>query len=102
MIRFKDRVDAGLRLAERLEEFKDNVIILSIPRGGVVVGDVIARKLDAKLDVVCPRKLGALGNPELAIGAIMHDGTYMLNSRIINVLRIPEQYIKEEIEIKNQ
>ena len=100
--RFKDRVDAGLRLADRLKDFKDNAIVLSIPRGGVVVGDVIAKRLGIKLDIVCPRKLGALGNPELAIGAIMHDGTYILNTHIIRILRIPESYIKEEMERKRQ
>lgn len=101
--KFKDRTDVGLKLAERLEEFKDkDVIIIAIPRGGVVVGDVIARRLNTKLDIVCPRKLGVLGNPELAIGAIMHDGTFILNTHIIKMLRIPEQYTKEEMARKKQ
>ncbi|MEM2856152.1 MAG: phosphoribosyltransferase family protein [Candidatus Nitrosocaldaceae archaeon] len=99
-IRFKDRIDAGLQLASRLEYLKDDLLILSIPRGGVVVGDVIAKRLNAELDVICPRKLGALNNPELAIGAIMHDGTFILNNDIIRFLSIPESYIREEMERK--
>ncbi len=101
--RFKDRYDAGIQLSSKLETFisKDS-IVLAIPRGGVVVGDVIAERLGIRLDVVCPRKLGALGNPELAIGAIMHDGVYILNEDIIRFLRIPEQYIKDEMERKKE
>lgn len=99
-IRFKNRIDAGLQLASRLEYLKDDLLILSIPRGGVVVGDVIAKRLNAELDVICPRKLGALNNPELAIGAIMHDGTFILNNDIIRFLSIPESYIREEMERK--
>ncbi|GIU70589.1 MAG: phosphoribosyltransferase [Candidatus Nitrosocaldaceae archaeon] len=101
--RFKDRRDAGAKLAEKLYHLKgEDTLVLAIPRGGVIVGDVIAKTLDSKLDVVCPRKLGALGNPELAIGAIMHDGTYILNENIIRMLRIPDNYIREEMEKKKQ
>ncbi|RMF30604.1 MAG: phosphoribosyltransferase [Candidatus Nitrosothermus koennekii] len=101
--RFKDRRDAGAKLAEKLYHLKgEDILVLAIPRGGVIVGDVIAKTLDSRLDVVCPRKLGALGNPELAIGAIMHDGTYILNENIIRMLRIPDNYIKEEMERKKQ
>lgn len=101
-IRFKDRSDAATQLASRLEHLKDDLIVLSIPRGGVVIGDIIAKHLNTALDVLCPRKLGALGNPELAIGAIMHDGTYILNENIIRILAIPEHYIREEVRRKRQ
>jgi putative phosphoribosyl transferase len=69
--RFTDRVDAGERLAEVLaRRVQPPVIVLAIPRGGVVVGACVAARLDAPLDVVVPRKVGAPGNPELAVGAV--------------------------------
>ena len=69
--RFSDRVEAGERLAEVLaQRVQPPVIVLAIPRGGVVVGACVAERLDAPLDVVVPRKVGAPGNPELAVGAV--------------------------------
>ena len=69
--RFGDRVEAGERLAEVLaQRVQPPVIVLAIPRGGVVVGACVAERLDAPLDVVVPRKVGAPGNPELAVGAV--------------------------------
>ena len=52
--------------------------------------------LDAKLDVLVPRKLGAPYNPELAIGAVMHDGSYFLNTDVINALNVSKDYIDAE------
>ena len=67
---FQDRADAAKRLAKKLDWLKkDEPIILAIPRGGVITGDVIASELGAKLDVVVSKKVGAPDNPELAIGA---------------------------------
>jgi len=102
MIRFKDRVDAGKMLVPKLKDKVKDSIVLAIPRGGVIVGDIIASELNLMLDVICPRKLGAPGNPELAIGAIMHDGTYILNHDIIYMLRVDEEYIKEEMRRKEE
>lgn len=97
-MRFKDRKDAGLQLVQKLTWLKDkDAVVLAIPRGGVVVGDVIAKSLNAKLDVVVPRKLGAPGNPELAIGAVMHDGSSYLNDYVIKALNVDQQYIRSEI-----
>jgi len=97
-MRFRDRIDAGQQLAQKLAWLKDkDVIVLAIPRGGVLVGDVIARSLNAKLDVIVPRKLGAPSNPELAIGAVMHDGSSYLNDYIVKVLNVDQQYIRSEI-----
>ena len=76
---------------------KEEPIILAIPRGGVVTGDVIASALNANLDVVVPRKLGAPYNPELAIGAVMHDGSYFLNTDVISMLRVSKEYIDAKI-----
>ncbi len=96
---FKDREDAAEKLAKKLQVFRDeNPIILAIPRGGVITGDVIAKALGAKLDIVVSRKIGAPGNPELAIGAVMHDGSFFPNSELIRILQIPQYYIDEEIQ----
>jgi putative phosphoribosyl transferase len=69
--RFGDRVEAGERLAEVLvQHVRPPVIVLAIPRGGVIVGACVAERLGAPMDVVVPRKVGAPGNPELAVGAV--------------------------------
>jgi putative phosphoribosyl transferase len=69
--RFGDRVEAGERLAEVLaRHVRPPVIVLAIPRGGVIVGACVAERLGAPMDVVVPRKVGAPGNPELAVGAV--------------------------------
>jgi putative phosphoribosyl transferase len=69
--RFADRVEAGERLAEALlGHVRPPAIVLGIPRGGVVVGAVVAHRLQVPFDVVVPRKVGAPGNPELAVGAV--------------------------------
>lgn len=95
---FQDRADAAKKLAEKLEWLKkEEPIILAIPRGGVVTGDVIASVLNAKLDIVVSRKLGAPYNPELAIGAVMHDGSHFLNTDIVRMLNVPQKYINAEI-----
>lgn len=95
---FKNREDAAEKLAKKLEGFRnENPIILAIPRGGVITGDVIAKALGAKLDIVVSRKIGAPSNPELAIGAVMHDGSFFPNSELIQMLQIPQYYIDEEI-----
>lgn len=95
---FKDRIDAAEKLAKKLEWLKkENPVILAIPRGGVVTGDVIAKTLDLSLDIVVSRKIGAPHNPELAIGAVIHDGSFFPNSDLINSLGITKKYIDEQI-----
>ena len=106
---FLDRTQAANMLTEKLRPLaekelrgqKDSqqqqLIILAIPRGGVVTGDVIASALNAKLDIVVSRKVGAPYNSELAIGAVMHDGTFFPNSDIIERLSLPQEYIDEQI-----
>jgi putative phosphoribosyl transferase len=96
-MKFRDRIDAGNLLAERLRESGPYPeIVLGIPRGGVILGDIVAKKLGSDFDIVIPRKLGAPKNEELAIGAVMEDGTSYINTYIVNALRIPENYIESE------
>ncbi|HEU5487495.1 MAG TPA: phosphoribosyltransferase family protein [Candidatus Nitrosotalea sp.] len=95
---FKDRIDAAKKLAKKLEGIKkEHPVILAIPRGGVVTGDVIAKILDAPLDVVVSRKIGSPNNPELAIGAVMHDGSFFPNSALIDALGVQRDYLDEQI-----
>lgn len=95
---FRDRRDAGRQLANALEKWRsrDDVLVLGIPRGGVMVAAEIAQALNAPLDVVIAHKLGAPGNPELAIGAVAADGALYLNDDVIHELRIPPAFIERE------
>jgi putative phosphoribosyl transferase len=94
---FKNREDAALQLAKRLKALKlKDPVVLGIPRGGVVTAAVLARELDAELDVVLSRKLRAPYQPELAIGAIGEDGEVYLNSFAREVPGVTETYIREE------
>jgi predicted phosphoribosyltransferase len=93
---FSDRVDAGKKLASSLMEYAGrDVVVLAIPRGGVVVGYEVAHKLQLHLDIIVPRKIGAPQNPELAIGAVTEDGTIMLDHRLVEYLGVSKSYIEE-------
>jgi predicted phosphoribosyltransferase len=93
---FKDRADAGARLAEALSAYRDQqVLVLGIPRGGVPVAAEVARRLAADLDVVVARKLGSPTSPELAIGAITANGGRFLNRDIIEKLGVSEAYLDQ-------
>ena len=73
MERFRDRRQAGTRVAMELADKVDigpSPVVLGIPRGGVVVADIVAREFDAELDVIAVEKLGSPWNPELAVGAV--------------------------------
>ena len=94
---FVDRLDAGERLAKALSRHEgSDVVVLAIPRGGVIVGEVVARDLGAALDVVVPRKVGAPGNPELAIGAVA-PGIRVFDPRMVGALGVTERYLEREI-----
>jgi predicted phosphoribosyltransferase len=99
---FRDRREAGRLLAESLDFFRDeaqvgSVVVLVVPRGGVVVGYEIARALNAPLDVYVTRKIGAPGNPELAIGAVASSGDIVLDEELVLNLHIPRSYVDAEI-----
>jgi putative phosphoribosyl transferase len=102
---FEGREHAARLLGEKLRVYlmkkqipisKQRVLVLAIPRGGVVTGDVIASQLGVNLDVVVSRKIGAPWNPELAIGAVVHDGTFIPNEDVIDKLNPPQGYIDEQ------
>ena len=88
--RFSDRKDAGRMLAKLLTKFagRSDVLVLGLPRGGVPVAFEVALALNAPLEVFVVRKLGLPGNEELAMGAIASGGVRVLNSEIVNSLRI--------------
>lgn len=91
---YRDRVDAGTYLANQLEQYRgQDVLVMGIPRGGVPVAAEVAQRLDAEMDVVVARKLGAPGYPELAIGAVTANGGRFLNTDIISELGISDDYL---------
>ena len=82
-IRFRDRHDAGSRLAEKLGHLSSDTVVLGLPRGGVPVAVEVARALGAPLDVLLVRKLGVPFQPELAMGAIGEGGVIVRNEEVI-------------------
>jgi putative phosphoribosyl transferase len=93
--RFKDRADAGRRLAAKLEHLRGHdLLVLGLPRGGVAVAYEVATALDAPLDVVVARKLGAPYQPELAIGAIA-PGAKVLRTELIDMLGLRNEDVAE-------
>ena len=94
--RFRDRYEAGRRLAGKLDRYKGqaNVIVLGLARGGVPVAYEVAKSLGAPLDVFVVRKLGAPGHEELAMGAIATGGVRVLNMTVIRQLGIDEEFIE--------
>jgi putative phosphoribosyl transferase len=100
-LKFKDRESSGNILSEALKDIikkdeRKNTLVLGIPRGGVITADIIARKLCCEFDIIIPRKLRAPSNEELAIGAIMGDGTTYLNEMRVKDLEISTKYIQDE------
>jgi putative phosphoribosyl transferase len=92
---FRDRQDAGRRLARLLRKYagRTDVIVLALPRGGVPVAFEVARDLKAPLDIFLVRKLGVPGHEELAMGAIASGGTRVLNEDVVRYLQIPDDVI---------
>jgi putative phosphoribosyl transferase len=91
---FRDRLEAGTQLTAHLGHYRGkDALVLGIPRGGALVAAEVARRLEAELDVVVARKLGAPNQPELAIGAVTAGGRW-LNERIIRERGVSDAYIK--------
>ena len=94
---YEDRREAGRELAEALDEYagRDDVVVLGLVRGGMPVAAEIARHLEAPLDVMIVRKLGAPRQPELAVGAITSGGSRVLNDEIVERLGLSDERIDE-------
>jgi Predicted phosphoribosyltransferases len=95
MIPFKNRREAGRKLAQKLLHYANHpdVIVLALPRGGVPVAYEVALALNVPMDIFIVRKLGLPGHEELAIGAIASGGIRVLIEDIIQALNIPEEVI---------
>ena len=95
--RFKDRQEAGQLLADELAEYRRRgVVVLGIPRGGIIVARELARQLDADLDIVLSRKLRTPGHWELAMGSVSEDGKLFLNETVVKELGIKQAFIEKE------
>jgi predicted phosphoribosyltransferase len=106
---FEDRREAGRRLAERLEQYRDrnDVLVLALPRGGVPVGFEVAHALRAPLDVLVVRKLGIPGREEFAMGAIASGGVRVVNQQAVSWFQIPVEVMnevaaREELELQRR
>ena len=95
---FVDRRDAGKRLGERLKGAGvERAVVIGLPRGGLVVAHEVARALNAPLDLLAVRKLGAPGQPELAIGAVAEGGVRWINETIVAALGVTPATLEAEI-----
>src|SRR5512134_2248827 len=94
---FRDRVDAGKRLAKELarHEGRSDGVVLGLPRGGVVLAGAVAESLRLPLDIPIVRKLGVTGNEQLAIGAIASGGVRVINRDVVKWLEIPDRVVEE-------
>jgi predicted phosphoribosyltransferase len=102
--RFRDRLEAGQVLAERLGEYAGDpdVVVLGLPRGGVPVAFEVARALSAPLDVFLVRKLGVPGHEELAMGALASGGLRVLNRAVVDRLGITDEQIDLAVGLEAQ
>lgn len=100
---FKNRIDAGEKLAEKLEKYKGKkeAIVLGIPRGGVEVASVISKKLQLELDIIVIKKIGAPDNEEFSIGATGIE-TFYINRDSVNKIGADQEYIDKEIKVKQK
>ncbi len=93
---FRNRSDAGHRLADRLQFLRsEDVVVLGLPRGGVPVAAEVARALGAPLDVILVRKLGVPAQPELGLGAIGESGARVINPDVVRYAHVSETQIAE-------
>ncbi|MBI4035368.1 phosphoribosyl transferase [Candidatus Daviesbacteria bacterium] len=98
---FKNRTEAGRKLAGLLDNFKGaDVVVYALPRGGVVIGAEITKAIHSPLDLIITRKIGHPYQPEYAIGAVAENGYLILNKE--EVLNIDEKYLEEEAEKQKQ
>jgi putative phosphoribosyl transferase len=94
---FRDREEVGQLLAWELRNLPGrNLVVLGIPRGGIIVAQELAGTLDAELDIVLAHKLRAPGHPELAMGSLAENGKIFLNDQVVTELGISQHYVEEE------
>ena len=98
---FKDRIEAGKKLAKEIKKLKDeNIIIdpvvIALPKGGVPVAAEVAKELNAPLDIFFVKKIPAPDNEELAIGSVSESGLVFVNKEIVEKLGIDESYIQQK------
>lgn len=96
---FRNRIIAGQQLAEKLSSLKDqkNVIILGIPRGGVVVAKEISKLLNAPLDVIVTKKIPAPSHPELALGAVGTIGEPVIDEELAKKMQADQKYLDDQV-----
>ncbi|MEO9319876.1 MAG: phosphoribosyltransferase family protein [Nitrososphaera sp.] len=106
---FSDRREAGLELANMLEQRfgsalvnNSESVVIAIPRGGVETGDAVAQYLGIGMDVVVSRKVGAPYNSELAIGAVTPDGRFYANEDLIEATGATKAYIEEQVAVQKK
>lgn len=100
---FKDRTDAGQKLAEKLFEYKKNrPLVLALPRGGVPVGYEVAKALGAPLDTIVARKIGAPSNPEFGVGAIAPGDVLVLNAETLHSFGLKQEDLDRIIKQEKQ
>ncbi len=93
---FRDRIDAGAKLAKHLKEFKgSDTFVLAIPKSGVPIGCEVARILNSQFDVIVTRRIPIPWNPETSMGAISTNGAKVLNDALIRGLDISSEEIDE-------
>jgi putative phosphoribosyl transferase len=98
-MRFRDRAEAGRQLAELLRHLKDaDPVVFALPRGGVPVAMPVAEALGAPLDLLLVRKIGAPGQPELALGAVVEGEPpqTVVNDEIVGMLGVPADFVTEQ------
>ena len=98
VMHFKDRHEAGIKLAEQLKKYKNNknAVVLAIPRGGVEIGYEIAKFLNVKLDIIVTKKIGLPGDEEFAIGSVGPDKKVALNEETIRIYNVTGEYISQQ------
>jgi len=94
---FTDRREAGRMLSDALDEYRgQKLVVLGIPRGGIIVAREISRALDGQLDIVLAHKLRTPGQEELAMGSVSEDGKIFLNQEVVRYLDVGSEYIEQE------
>jgi len=104
---FRDRVGAAQVLGnvlkstiKKITKDKSEIIILGIPRGGAIVADIVASKINCDFDVIFSRRITSPDNKENSIGAVMSDGTTYFDDFAVESLKVSEEYIKKETDIQ--